>query len=150
MCCKTSLFTGFSKSFWYTLPARLVLGVPLAIHGYMKIAPGIDGFAEILGQTGFPIPMFFAWAAALIELVGGIFLVLGVLYPFVLGLFISLFVVINYLQIFVWKTALIMTPTAPGYEYSLVLLGVFVTLLLMYCKENCGGERGMSDGECCR
>ena len=35
------------------------------------LAGGDQGFAESLGQMGFPLPLFFAWAAALAETLGG-------------------------------------------------------------------------------
>jgi len=39
----------------------------------------MEGFIEGVGQMGFPAPLFFAWAAALSELLGGLFLMLGFL-----------------------------------------------------------------------
>ena len=56
---------------------RLFAGVALAAaHGFGKIPPG-DGLINRAGEIGFPLPVFFAWAAAMSEFLGGIFLALG-------------------------------------------------------------------------
>jgi putative oxidoreductase len=56
---------------------RLFAGVALAAgHGLGKIPPG-DGLVNRAGEIGFPVPLFFAWAAAMSEFLGGIFLALG-------------------------------------------------------------------------
>ena len=57
---------------------RVLAGSGMAYHGYGKVFGGqmammIPGVAKM----GFPMPEFFAWAAALSEFVGGICLVLG-------------------------------------------------------------------------
>ncbi len=58
---------------------RIFAGVALAVaHGYGKIPPG-EGLITRAGELGFPIPVFFAWAAGLSEFLGGIFLALGFL-----------------------------------------------------------------------
>ncbi|MBU6365102.1 MAG: DoxX family protein, partial [Gemmatimonadetes bacterium] len=45
-------------------------------HGMGKL-PVSDKFVEGVGSMGFPVPVVFAWAAALSESVGGILLALG-------------------------------------------------------------------------
>ncbi|CAN5540317.1 MAG: DoxX family protein [Acidobacteriota bacterium] len=58
---------------------RIFAGVSLALaHGAGKLPP-TEGFIEGTAKMGFPVPGFFAWAAALTESVGGIFLALGFL-----------------------------------------------------------------------
>ena len=47
-------------------------------HGIGKVPPS-DGFIGFVGKLGFPAPDFFAWAAGLSELVGGIFIALGLM-----------------------------------------------------------------------
>ena len=58
-------------------------GLYLALgHGMGKVvalAAGETGFAGSVGKLGFPLPLAFAWAAALAELVGGLLLALGLL-----------------------------------------------------------------------
>jgi putative oxidoreductase len=60
-----------------SLILRLFVGLSMAFaHGLGKIPPNqqlIDGVASM----GFPLPEFFAWAAALSEFAGGILIVAG-------------------------------------------------------------------------
>ena len=58
---------------------RIFAGIALAFaHGYSKVPPG-EGLITRAGEMGFPMPVFFAWAAGLSEFLGGIFLALGFL-----------------------------------------------------------------------
>lgn len=58
-------------------------GLYLAIaHGWGKVvglASGQSRFVESVAEMGFPLPVLFAWAAALSELVGGTAVALGLL-----------------------------------------------------------------------
>ncbi len=57
---------------------RVLAGVGIAYHGYGKVFGGhVQMMVEGVGKMGFPAPEFFAWAAALSELAGGIALVVG-------------------------------------------------------------------------
>ncbi|MDW3652189.1 MAG: DoxX family protein [Bacteroidia bacterium] len=56
---------------------RVGAGLSLAFgHGLGKI-PATEGFIEGVGKMGFAMPALFAWAAALSEFLGGIFIALG-------------------------------------------------------------------------
>jgi putative oxidoreductase len=58
---------------------RIFAGVALALgHGLGKL-PASEGLINRTGEFGFPVPVFFAWAAGLSEFLGGIFLALGFL-----------------------------------------------------------------------
>ena len=60
------------------LVLRVLAGAGIAYHGYGKVFGGhMDRFAAGVAAMGLPLPGFFAWAAALSELVGGICLALG-------------------------------------------------------------------------
>lgn len=57
---------------------RVLMGAGLANHGFGKVfGDRMDSFAVAIGKLGFPMPYFFAWAAALSEFLGGILIVLG-------------------------------------------------------------------------
>ena len=63
---------------WGVLWLRVLAGLGIAHHGYLKIFGGrMDQFAEGVGKLGFPLPEVFAWAAALSELLGGLCLAAG-------------------------------------------------------------------------
>ena len=56
---------------------RIFAGISIAAaHGIGKIPPG-EGLVTRAEELGFPAPVVFAWAAALSEFLGGIFLALG-------------------------------------------------------------------------
>ena len=57
---------------------RVCFGLAFSVHGYGKVfGERMDGFAEGVSEMGFPLPVVFAWSAALSELAGGILLALG-------------------------------------------------------------------------
>lgn len=57
---------------------RLMMGAGIAWHGYGKLFGGqMDMFTNGVSSMGFPFPVFFAWAAALTEFVGGILIAIG-------------------------------------------------------------------------
>jgi len=59
------------------LVLRLTAGLALALnHGLGKLPPS-DGFIQGVGSMGFPLPLLFAWAAALSESLGGLLLAAG-------------------------------------------------------------------------
>src|SRR4029453_14202222 len=61
-------------------------GVYLALaHGWGKVAGLVSGqgrFLQGVTEMGFPLPVVFAWAAALSEFVGGLLVALGPFTPF--------------------------------------------------------------------
>jgi putative oxidoreductase len=66
---------------WYALPLRLVVGFGFMQHGYAKLARGPEDFINILHAMGVPIPFLLGWATIIVELVGGLFILLGALVP---------------------------------------------------------------------
>lgn len=55
---------------------RVVLGFIFAVHGFQKFQAGLGNIAGFFDSIG--IPGFLAYVVAIIELVGGILLILGV------------------------------------------------------------------------
>jgi putative oxidoreductase len=66
------------------LIGRLGVGVVFIAHGWQKFSEwGLDGTAASFEKMGVPLPTLSAWFAAVVELVGGSLLVLGVALPIV-------------------------------------------------------------------
>lgn len=89
---KTTVESSFGNEVTMTA-LRVVAGLLMAsLHGFGKMPPStqlIDG----VGALGFPMPELFAWAASLAELVGGVFLALGLFTrPSALFLSVTMFV----------------------------------------------------------
>lgn len=66
---------------WYAIPLRLIVGFGFFEHGYAKLARGPDHFVAILHAMGLPLPELLGWATVIVELVGGIMIVVGALVP---------------------------------------------------------------------
>ncbi len=58
---------------------RVFVGITMAVaHGFGKLPPP-DMMVEKLSSMGFPAALFFAWCAALAEVIGGLLLAVGFL-----------------------------------------------------------------------
>lgn len=68
------------------LIARILLGVTFFLHGLAKFQGGISGTAEFFGSIGLPGAL--AYIVAIIELVGGILIILGLFTKVISLLFI--------------------------------------------------------------
>jgi putative oxidoreductase len=66
---------------YYALPLRLIVGYGFMEHGYAKLARGADSFIAILHALGMPAPALLAWGTILIEMLGGLAVLLGALIP---------------------------------------------------------------------
>lgn len=65
---------------WSPLAIRLVAGILFIMAGYNKLfVNGASAFAGMLEGWGFPLAAVLAWIVALVEFLGGIALVLGLL-----------------------------------------------------------------------
>ncbi len=64
------------------LIARVALGVIFIAHGWQKFNQwGMEGTAGSFDQMGVPVPTASAWFSAIVELVGGALLVVGLAVP---------------------------------------------------------------------
>jgi putative oxidoreductase len=69
------------KLAWSALPLRLIVGYGFMEHGYAKLMRGPEHFAGILHALGMPAPDLLAWATVLVELFGGLAVLLGLFIP---------------------------------------------------------------------
>ena len=72
-----------NPSRWAALPLRLIVGYGFMAHGYAKLMKGSGQFAGVLHALGVPAPQLMAWATIVVELVGGVAVLIGALVPLV-------------------------------------------------------------------
>jgi putative oxidoreductase len=56
---------------------RVAMGIVFIAHGMQKFNNGLDGFAGFLTSLNVPLPELMKWVVALLEVGGGILLILG-------------------------------------------------------------------------
>src|SRR5262245_2163388 len=64
---------------WAPIPLRLIVGIGFMAHGVAKLSRGPDDFAGILHALGVPAPHLMAWVTIVIEILGGLAVLLGAL-----------------------------------------------------------------------
>jgi putative oxidoreductase len=62
-------------------PLRLIVGYGFMEHGFAKLARGFDAFPAILQALGVPAPHLMGWLTILVEIFGGLAVLLGALVP---------------------------------------------------------------------
>jgi putative oxidoreductase len=137
-----SLFRSLSRfpiARWAPIPLRLIVGYGFMEHGFAKLARGSDAFATILHAIGVPAPHFMAWSTILIEVIGGLAVLLGafvalVSLPMAAVLLVAMFAV--HLP-YGFSSIKLMAVTAagaqfgpPGYETDLLYLACLAALVL--------------------
>ena len=83
---------------WASIALRLGLGIMFAAHGLQKAfglfgGSGIQGFSALLSNLGFVPPVFWAYVATYVELIGGVCLITGLGTRIASGLLFILIVV---------------------------------------------------------
>src|SRR5215470_17363654 len=66
---------------WAPVPLRLIVGYGFIEHGFAKLARGPDAFPAILQALGVPAPHLMGWLTILVEILGGMAVLLGALVP---------------------------------------------------------------------
>ena len=134
-----NLFHRFAIDRWALIPVRLIVGFGFLEHGFAKLARGPDAFANILQAMGVPGPHFMAWATILVEILGGLAVILGAFVklasvPMAAVLLVAMFTV--HLP-YGFSSIKLQAVTAvgaqfgpPGYEVDLLYLACLATLVL--------------------
>lgn len=122
---------------WAPIPLRLIVGYGFMAHGWAKLAKGPDVFAGILHAIGVPHPVLMAWATIVIELFGGLAVLMGAVVPLVsLPMAVVLLVAVFTVHLpngFSSIKLLAVTPAGarfgqPGYETDLLYLACLAAL----------------------
>jgi putative oxidoreductase len=66
---------------WAPIPLRLIVGYGFMQHGFAKLSKGPEAFAAILHAMSVPAPHLMAWLTILVEVFGGLAVLLGALVP---------------------------------------------------------------------
>jgi putative oxidoreductase len=123
---------------WPLIPVRLIVGYGFMEHGFAKLAKGPDVFAHILQAISVPAPLFMAWSTILVEILGGLAVILGAFVtlaslPMAAVLLVAMFTV--HLP-YGFSSIKIIAVTAggaqfgpPGYEVDLLYLACLVALV---------------------
>ena len=68
---------------WAAIPLRAIVGYGFIAHGYAKVANGPERFIGILHNIGVPAPGFMGWTTILVEIAGGLAVLVGAFVPLV-------------------------------------------------------------------
>src|SRR5919205_61113 len=126
---------------WAPLPLRLIIGFGMIYHGWPKLfnAQQHAGFAGNLQGMGFPAPGALAWLVGLLEVFGGLALILGALVTivsvlFIIEMLVAMFMVhlpngFNFIHITGMSPQ---GPTfgMPGYEVNLLYIAGLLSLAI--------------------
>ena len=125
---------------WPLLALRLVVGYGFLAHGLAKAAKGPAGFARLLHVIGVPFPVVTAWAVMLLEIFGGIALLLGLFIalasvPLIASMIVAMFT-IHWRNGFSAINTIGLTPTGPvfgppGYEINLLYVTALLVLAML-------------------
>jgi putative oxidoreductase len=124
---------------WAPIPLRLIVGYGFMQHGFAKLFRGPDAFAVVLHGIGVPAPHLMAWLTTLIEIFGGLAVLLGALIPLAsLPMAAVLLVAIFTVHLpYGFSSIKLMSVTAgraqfgpPGYECSLLYLACLAALVI--------------------
>lgn len=124
---------------WVPIPIRMILGVGFMVHGWAKWSRGPAAFAELLKQAHVPLSLANAWLVTLLEIFGGLALLMGafvtiVSVPLILSMLGAMFTV-NIKYGFSAVNTIGLTPDGPqfgppGYEINLLYIAGLVALIL--------------------
>jgi putative oxidoreductase len=124
---------------WVPIPIRIILGVGFMVHGWAKWSRGPAAFAELLRQAHVPLPLANAWLVTLLEIFGGLALLMGafvaiVSVPLILSMLGAMFTV-NIKFGFSAVNTIGLTAAGPqlgppGYEINLLYIACLVVLIL--------------------
>jgi putative oxidoreductase len=87
------LISGSPLARWAPVPLRLIVGYGFMEHGFAKLARGPDAFSMILQALGVPAPHLMGWLTILVEIFGGLAVLLGALLPLASILLVAIFTV---------------------------------------------------------
>jgi putative oxidoreductase len=111
------------------LVVRVIVGVIMAAHGLQKLLAGSGSFGGFLAQFGVPVPTLMGYVVTLVELGGGILLIIG-LFSRLAALLLTIDLVVAILLVKVNVGFLSPQGGGAGAELDLALIAGFLVILL--------------------
>ncbi len=111
---------------WASTIMALVLGASMTVHGMQKFTGGAEGVSGFFGGIGIPAPGLMAWVVIIIELVGGVAILAGLLPQ----LWAALNAIVQLVAIFTVHLGQGFSggDAGPGYERNLALLALSLAI----------------------
>lgn len=125
---------------WPLLALRLIVGYGFLAHGLAKWSRGPEHFGQLLQQIGVPLPATTAWTVTLLEVFGGLAILLGAFVALVsIPLIASMLVAMFTVQLrygFSSVNTIGLTPNGPlfgppGYEINLLYIACLIALAVL-------------------
>jgi putative oxidoreductase len=126
-----------SKREWPLLALRLVVGYGFLAHGLAKASKGPAAFAKLLHVIGVPFPAVTSWAVMLLEIFGGMALLIGLFValasvPLIASMIVAMFT-IHLRNGFSSINTIGLTPAGPvfgppGFEINLLYVAALLVL----------------------
>src|ERR1700745_1119513 len=124
---------------WAPIPLRLIVGYGFMQHGFAKLSKGPEAFAAILHAISVPAPHLMAWLIILVEVFGGLAVLLGALVP-VVSVPMAAVILVAIFTVHLpygFSSIKLMSVTSghaqfgpPGYETDLLYLACLAALVL--------------------
>jgi putative oxidoreductase len=111
------------------LAVRVIVGTIMAAHGLQKVQAGPANFGAFLGQMGVPLPTLMGYVVTLVEVVGGVLLIVGLLSRLA-ALVLTIDLVVAILLVKVNVGFLSPPQGGAGAELVLALIAGFLVILL--------------------
>jgi len=108
---------------------RIVLGVTFIAHGAPKLFGGLEATAGFFGQLGVPLPTLSAWGIALLEFLGGLGLLAGLLVT-PLAIFLSIEMFLGIIFFHAKNGWYVIGGGTNGVEFNVLLIAALLMLIL--------------------
>ena len=128
-----------SRREWALVPLRLIVGYGFLAHGLAKWSRGPAHFGALLQQIGAPLPTATAWMVTLVEVCGGLAILVGACVaiaciPLIGSMLVAMFTV-QLRYGFSSVNTIGLTPAGPifgppGYEINLLYIAALVAIAL--------------------
>tara|TARA_Y100000310_G_C20587580_1_gene766268 strand:+ start:882 stop:1244 length:363 start_codon:yes stop_codon:yes gene_type:complete len=109
---------------WSLFFLRVVIGLIFIIHGYTKLFGGLEQTSSFLAQLGIPLASLFAVLIAILELFGGIFLIIGLFKRWTAAL-LTLEMLVAFLLVHLKNGFLI---SNGGYEFIILIIASLLVI----------------------